>query len=472
MKRAVFLTAALAFAVYLLTVAPDVTWAHEGSDAGDLITAAVTLGVPHPPGYPTYTLLGKLFSLLPVATVAFRFNLFSAISAALAAGVAAAATGHWLRESTATQNAATVLIPIAAGLTLAFMPLTWSQALIAEVYALNLLFVALVVWSLLSSRPPWLTGLLFGLSITTHLTSLLLAPLVLAWTPPRRWSQISVGFLAGLLPFLVLPLLALGESPVVWGRPETLGGWWWLVTGQLYGGNVLALPRAEWGQRLLLWSRELFAQFAWIGLPLVAVAISETWPERQRRLAPLLLSAGLYLVYAFGYRNDDAFVYLLPALLLLVLPLANIMLRSSWLAFLLPMLLLMLNFQRVGLRDDFVAGRFEARAAAEAVLAEAPPDALLLTDGDRTTFTLWYMHFVEAQRPDLIVADVNLFAFDWYRTRLSRHYHEPDLRAATAYERLAAGEWPDRTVCRTVLAPEPEQTFLLTCASNTPSAEG
>lgn len=72
--------------IYYLTLAPDLTWAHGGGDGGDLIVAAYTLGVGHPPGYPAHTLIAHLFTLLPWGSVAFRVNLLSAIGAALAAG--------------------------------------------------------------------------------------------------------------------------------------------------------------------------------------------------------------------------------------------------------------------------------------------------------------------------------------------------------------------------------------------------
>jgi hypothetical protein len=73
--------------VYLLTLAPTLTWAHDGADGGDLVVAVLTGGVPHPPGYPTYLLLGSLFARLQVGGPAFRLNLMSAVSAAAAAAV-------------------------------------------------------------------------------------------------------------------------------------------------------------------------------------------------------------------------------------------------------------------------------------------------------------------------------------------------------------------------------------------------
>lgn len=71
------------FLVYLKTLAPTIT----GGDSGELITAAYTLGIPHPPGYPTWCLLGKLFSYLPFGSVAYRLNVMSAFWGALAVGL-------------------------------------------------------------------------------------------------------------------------------------------------------------------------------------------------------------------------------------------------------------------------------------------------------------------------------------------------------------------------------------------------
>jgi hypothetical protein len=59
--------------LYFLTAARDIVV----GDTPELTTAAVTLGVPHPPGYPLFTMLGHLFSLLPFGPVPFRVNLLA-----------------------------------------------------------------------------------------------------------------------------------------------------------------------------------------------------------------------------------------------------------------------------------------------------------------------------------------------------------------------------------------------------------
>ncbi|MFN8569171.1 MAG: DUF2723 domain-containing protein [Kouleothrix sp.] len=141
------LVALVLAAAYLRTLAPGITWANDGSDSGDLVTAAATLGVPHPSGYPTYVLLARLFQLIPLGDLAYRTTLLSAAAAVLAAlGVYAITRAllagdlpGWLAAATAAGAA------LALGLT----PVLWGQAVVAEVYALNALFAALALWLLL-----------------------------------------------------------------------------------------------------------------------------------------------------------------------------------------------------------------------------------------------------------------------------------------------------------------------------------
>ena len=53
-------------------------------DAGEMVTVIKTLGVAHPPGYPLYTLMGRLSSFFYFGNAAFQLNLFSGACAALA----------------------------------------------------------------------------------------------------------------------------------------------------------------------------------------------------------------------------------------------------------------------------------------------------------------------------------------------------------------------------------------------------
>jgi Flp pilus assembly protein TadD len=74
-----FLVFLITFAVYVYTLCPTVYW----DDAGELIAACYTLGIPHPPGHPLYAILGWLFTHIPVGSPAYRVNLMSAFFGAL-----------------------------------------------------------------------------------------------------------------------------------------------------------------------------------------------------------------------------------------------------------------------------------------------------------------------------------------------------------------------------------------------------
>ncbi|MCP4357236.1 MAG: DUF2723 domain-containing protein [Chloroflexi bacterium] len=461
---AALLTTSLAFAVYNLTLAPDLTWANYGSDGGELITAAVTLGVPHPSGYPTYILIGKLFSLLPWGEVAYRLNLLSATAVALAAGFTTAASFHLLTNHfNQKQQMGTA---VAVGLTFALAPLVWGQATISEVYGLNLLCLSLFLWALLGERPSWFTGLFLGLSITTHLTSLLMLPLAILCIERRNLPKLGVGVGIGLLPFLLIPFIAQSGSPIIWSNPTTLSGWWWLVSGHIYRPNLFSLPPDQLLLRLSDWTWLLSQQFAWIGFIVLGIGVWQI--GRQPDLHPLrrltfglLFTAVIYLIYAFTYNTDDAIVLILPTLLLLT-PLLTIGLRRiGWIALSLPLFLLLLNFQTQNLSDDH-----RLRPLATNLLSTAPTNALILSSDAATTFSLWYFHFAEGQRPDTILVDTHLFAFDWYRDQLQTEYPDlylPQTDDLAVFERRNGSIRP---LCHAQIKPDQTPAYSLNCQDN------
>lgn len=403
----------VALGVYLITLAPDLTWAHAASDGVEFIVASSTLGIAHPPGYPVYIILGKLFTLLPLGTVAFRYNLFSAVTTAAAISLLTLAIGMVnprVRPTTAT----------AAALLFAFTPLVWSQAVVAEVYGLNLLMVAafLLAWSR-SGVSIW-SGIWLGLAITTHLTSALLLPAFLI-SGRHRLGVLLVGMAIGFSPLLLLPLLAGGNSPIVWGAPYDLSGWLWLVTGRLYGANLLpGIDIAHWSGLL----RAILFGPAFL-LPAGGITAAVSHPiggattDSRPTVTQLALTSCLYTIFALIYKTPDAAVLLLPGMMIFILIVAPLLDRLGIAALLLPAMFVVMTFNS---RD--LSGENQVRPMAETVLRSAPQNALLLTPGDRTIFTLQYFQYVESVRPDLKIVDANLFAFDWYRARLKAQHPE------------------------------------------------
>jgi hypothetical protein len=415
------LTALLALFVYYLTLAPGLTWSHFGDDGGDLITAATTFGVPHPPGYPVFVILGRLISYLPIGSVAHRFNLFSAISVAVASGFITALLRKQMSADGPTDSPRANVSALTGGLAFAFAPLVWGQAVITEVYGMNLAVLAAFLWALFGHRKAWQTGLLLGLGIAIHLTSLLMLPAAILVTPRKNLPQLGIGAITGLTPLLTIPWMASSGSPIIWGDPTTAKGWWWLVSAQLYQGNVFTIPASHIPERVLEWSQLILAQYSLAAPALIALSLYRLKPERRLGFATLLVTALLYTAYSLGYNSNDAIVYLLPGLMLVPLLIAPALHSIGRFALLLPLSSLLLNFGQLDLRHDT-----SIRSMAEHLLDRTPANAILITPGDASIFALWYYHHVEAVRPDLTLVDRNLFAFDWYRRRLASY--EPDLR--------------------------------------------
>src|SRR5436305_318203 len=136
--------------------------------------AAVTLGVAHPPGYPLFTMLGHVFSLLPFGSIPFRVNLLSVVCDSLAVGIV---------YLTATRLVRWRIAAAIAALTLAVNPTFWEWSLAAEVFPLNNLLAAILVlllvrWHEEPARTHFLIGAFFvaGLALTNHQTIVLLGP--------------------------------------------------------------------------------------------------------------------------------------------------------------------------------------------------------------------------------------------------------------------------------------------------------
>jgi len=446
--------AALVLPVYALTLAPGLTWANQSADGGDLITAAATGGVAHPSGYPTYLLLARLVQHLPLEPLAARTTWLSAVAAALAAGLVV----PLVSRTTAGPRAWGLVGGGVAGLGLGLSPLLWSQAVVTEVHALHTLFCAALLYTLpLPDAPPpshrahGLAGLIAGLALGNHLTVALLLPAWLAlsvggagraWRPALGWRLAGVAL--GLLVYLYLPLAAAGRPPVNWGGAATPAGWWWVVSGAPYQALAFGLASALALGRVAGWAALLVAQFSWLGLLVGVVGLFfgpvRGWGAR----AVTLWIVGVYSAFALGYNAADSYAYLLPVFLALALSLGwgvaallNTLAARPRRAVTVPALVgvllvaLGLNAARHWPAVDASRDR-RAEDFGRAVLAAAPAQAVIVTQGDQDTFALWYFHFALRQRPDLAVVVEPLLAFDWYRATLRATYPDlPELSSGT-----------------------------------------
>jgi|GEM_PF-1191431 len=423
-------------ALFVATCAPSVL----PGDSAEFQFVVPTWGIPHPTGYPLYLLLGRLAMMLPLGSIAYRLNLFSAVAAAGAVwALYRAARALDLSRAAALIGAA--MLTVSATF--------WSQATIAEKYALNAFFVALTLWLGLewhkrrSAR--WLAVWIwsYGLSLTHHRTMLMLAPayLLLIWLTdrallhPKMLLRLSPLFFTPLSLYLVLPLFSSLNPPYAYMRIDSLRSFFDLVLARtyqsgLFRGGWAALPNrvGELGQ--LLWQ-----QFGLPGLAMILLGWIALW--RQKRAIAWTLLAGIAgeVFFALNYYVPNTAVYYLPAYVWLALcatatvQAGIVGLRTSrslyvcW-VLLLAVWPLSLGISRfaghdqrrayAGLAFDYIYGQMALRAVEE--------NALIVGDWLPAT-VLWYMQLTERLAPTAQIVAVDSLEWQWHP------YVEQGLRA-------------------------------------------
>ena len=212
------------FGVYAWTVAPSVTLL----DSGEFLTAGQHFGVPHPTGYPIWTMLAWLISRLPFGNAAWEINLLSALLGAMAVGLSAALSRSCLRwifpgPCAAIPGLASVSA-ISAAMLLTFSFSMWSQAVITEVYTLHALLiggflVSMYAWIRrpLNDRFLLLSFFLLTLAFCDHQLTLAFVPLpflvVLVVRPRIFWDVLMAACVTAGLFYLLFA--SVSNDPLV-----------------------------------------------------------------------------------------------------------------------------------------------------------------------------------------------------------------------------------------------------------------
>jgi hypothetical protein len=316
--------AIVSFLVYLLTLAPGVY----GFDSAELATGVYSLGIVHPPGYPLYMLLGQLFILLPIHSVAYRLNLMSAFFAAL--------TVYFLYKIIFRLYAKNWIAWVSSSF-LAFSIYFWQMAVVAEVYTLHTCLLACEVLILLYWRESGnqkllvLFAFIFGLSMTNHTSGLLFAPgfvwMIVSspkwkWKINWSWAGMIGGFLFALLIYLYIPIRANSSTPLNYLLENysidvtTLSGMLWMVSGKAYHFFAFGYSGIEILTELFRGVRLLWRGFMGVGFLLGILGICQYSKKNWKLgLGFILLFLGNFVFY-INYRVLDKDTMFLPAFLI------------------------------------------------------------------------------------------------------------------------------------------------------------
>lgn len=425
-----------------------------GGDSGDLVTAAYGFGVPHPPGFPLYTFISWLLSQIPLFTVSWRITLLSSIPHALTIGLMYLI----VRELTSHR-----ISGIIASLLLLGNYIFFYYSVTPEVFALNDMFLSLLVLfslkliSTKSIRYLYVLISVFSLSLSHHHIILFGFPAILylflklkgklEYTPTRLIFMMCI-FIAGLLPYIYIPIAASANPVINWENASTLPGFIELVTRSRYGtflsASVIGLSLTERILQIKTYISFLIMDFR---IYTVVVAfIGVLWLFLRKRtetvfLAILFLISGpAYFFYAsypllgnfslgvferfllqsylvvtiFAGLGFYAVNYLMSKYLItnkVIHNLALTVINLSAFGFCLNLLFVnSVNFS--GFRQDRTV-----EYLAMDYLDTVPQNSLLLLVGDMTLFPVQYMHFVNDYRPDVkLIFMSNLRKPEYYQT--------------------------------------------------------
>ena len=454
------LVALCAFSVYIKTLAPSVTFI----DSGELATVACTLGIAHPTGYPLFTLLGWVFSRLPLGGEEIvRLNVMAAVFCAAGVFVFFQLVYFLLTVVAKPKEdspAGPLIASAGSALVLAFSETYWSQATSVEVYSLHMLLVSLVLFSFMKanyhdsepggeqrgrqfSGTRWwmLFAFVLGLSFTNHMTTILLAPGLLylyfveqgagksSW---KRIVRMGGPFVLGLSAYVYLPIRAAQGALMNWGNPVSLERLLWHLSGKQFRVWLFSSTEAA-GKQLNYFVSSYPREFAYIGAVLGIAGMLALF-ARHRRLATGVVVLFLSCVfYSINYDIHDIDSYFLLAYVCTALWSGFAFLMAhTWIRRKISVrtaavggLVAVASLAPIGIHykqndessnhlvEDYTKNMFDS----------VKPNALVISyQWDFWVSAAYYDQLVRGYRSDVAVVDKELLRRSWYYIQLERRF--------------------------------------------------
>ncbi|MBU1262830.1 DUF2723 domain-containing protein [bacterium] len=475
----------ISLACYLLTLTPSV----DLHDSGEMVAAVWLLGISHPPGYPLYCLVGKLWtSLIPFGNIAYRMNIFSAVAASFAVMFVYLITLKLISFQFAIRNSQFAIISsFIASMVFAFSRIFWQQATFAEKYTLNAFFLSLLIFILLkwqesqkskvkSQKYLYLFTFVTGLSFAHHLQTIFIVPSAIFLILTTLWnhrdtetqrkkknpldSQISqifsirnsqsairnffILFAFPLSLYLYLPIRASTHPAANWGSPDTLTRFINHITAKEYGHYFA--PSQQWFGNFISHITQFFSHQFTLPLLIIGLAGAGFLFAKNRRLFiffSLIILCDILSSIRYAIHNIED--YYIPTFLVLSIFIGYAVYsfgfflskRLSTFYSLLSTLIITLPF----LTNYYCCNRgrdFYSYDYGMNILRPLQNNGILLIMGDTFAFPLWYLHFVERARDDVSLIDKLELRYDWYCKQMKEIY--PELEFAWTENRTSSPE--------------------------------
>jgi tetratricopeptide (TPR) repeat protein len=438
----------LAFFVYLAGISPTIYW----RDSSELVTVVDGLGISHPAGSPTYSLVANLLTFLPVGSIAFRVNLFSALMGALAVSLLFVLLYSILEQSRLWMR----LVAAASGACFLMVSYSfWRFAEVAEVYTLQNVIILTLLGILMSARRMrllaepiaphryYIFAFLYGLSAGIHATMAVFAPafLVLMWgsSPrmlrPRQLAFLAFFFLFGFAGYLYLPIRSVTNPAFDWGDPQTWRQFLIHLLDQKDSNSHMYFPWAKLPYQMQSYGQNLLTEFSLLGVLLGVIGCVRAFTLDK------LLGGTLLLVYlgnvGFFIRIWTAAFGFMPSFVIFAAwiglgvhtCLAGLARLYTHHSIRLPqrlvqacfvgsvVVVLGISFVRHGAATD-QSENYSAEQYGRQLLKQLPANAIVLSE--YAWFPLQYLQHVEQRRADVTVILRAAITTPEYFTALSR----------------------------------------------------
>lgn len=431
---------ALSSIIYVLTMMPDIGF----TDSGELAAVAHTLGIAHPTGYPLYTIIAHVWSLISPFSTVYDLNLLAALMTAASISVFSFILDELLSVTSCKQEHASI-ISFSVSLMFAFGSTVWTQATSLEVYSLQLLLFMLSIYFFIKamkhggmSNHTLIWGFLIGLSFTNHGTTILLAPAMIVgyfsdWKTGRfDFSSHKLRgllpliplFLAGLLVWLYLPIRS-AQNPIInWGEVHRN---WDAFSYHAFGKQYQVWMFNEGTAKdnfPKYWSA-LIGMTSWIMLLPILYGVMIAWKSNKSILLFSLLLIIGNLIYALNYGIHDIETYFISgfigAFILGAFGLYGLLRnreRYHYALLFLPLLNLGLHYTENNRREDRSVSSYISL-----MIDPLPKNSVIISaQWDYLCSGFLYKQIVEGYRPDIIMVEKELLRRTWYPSQMKRQY--------------------------------------------------
>ena len=413
------------FGIALRLIAPGIAL----EDSGEFVTAAVTLSITHPPGYPLYVLLGKLFSLIPVGSPGFRLSLFSA---ACASGTAAAL----YRFSTLLLGPGSVVASATGALVLFLTPALALQSALPDKYAFSTVLICLLyiltftAWREGPRRLPAL-AFLVGATFSHHMMTLYLAPAILGllWRDRRLLTLrtavvlVMLSALGLTLKPLALVLLSVSSISLMYSPLNSAGKLAGYLAATAYSGRFVAFEFTEKITRI--WTHGIMTLWSQLGgfmLAFTLLGAVLAWKRWRPFLLAGLAGTGIAVILVANFQIAGVDYYLLPSTAVACI------LAAAGLDWLRPRITNVgVAFMGLGMlaiaavaslpRAD-LSNYYGASDWARNILSSQDRDCVMLSIHDDDFFPPLYFTRVLEERPDVVIVHRPMITRLWYHTQV------------------------------------------------------